>query len=224
MTYDSFAANGFVAVPGVLSAAECESISASVSSASRPSRGTRSLLLQSWCASLANSLRQHSVLSKLVPGDFVAVQCTYFEKSSSNNWLVPIHQDLSIPVAERVEAPELCGWSRKEGTLFVQAPVNLLAQLVALRVHLDDCALADGPLRVVPGSHVLGRIEAEAAISLRTLVKDVPCTAQRGTALALRPLLLHSSSKARGASRRRVLHFLFGPRVLPHALRWQYAV
>jgi hypothetical protein len=27
----------------------------------------------------------------------------YFEKSSSRNWLVSVHQDLSIPVAERVE-------------------------------------------------------------------------------------------------------------------------
>jgi hypothetical protein len=39
-------------------------------------------------------------------------------------------------------------------------------------------------------------------------------------------LLLHASSKAgaASASRRRVLHFLFGPRELPRGLRWRHKV
>jgi len=40
----------------------------------------------------------------------------------------------------------------------------------------------------------------------------------------MRPLLLHASSKGTGTSRRRVLHFLFGPRDLPLGLQWQRAV
>jgi hypothetical protein len=103
------------------------------------SAGTRCLLSQSWCGSLAQRLRKHSFLSRLVPAEFVAVQCAYFEKSASCNGLVPFHQDLSIPVAERVCDPALRGWSEKEGALFVQAPVGILEQLVALRVHLDFC-------------------------------------------------------------------------------------
>ena len=69
--------------------------------------------------------------------DAVAVQCTYFEKSADRNWLVPIHQDLAIPVARRVEHPALRGWSHKEGSLFVQPPADVLAQLVAVRTL--DC-------------------------------------------------------------------------------------
>ena len=42
------------------------------------------------------------------------------------------------------------------------------------------------------------------------------CTALRGDALVLRPLLLHASSKASGTSRRRVLHYVFGPCELPY--------
>ena len=38
--------------------------------------------------------------------------------------------------------------------------------------------------------------------------------------MLMRPLLLHASSKATGASRRRVLHFVFGPPALPHGLAW----
>jgi hypothetical protein len=48
----------------------------------------------------------------------------------------------------------------------------------------------------------------------------VTCTMERGDALVLRPLLLHSSSKAAGTSLRRVLHCLFGPPELPLGLRW----
>ena len=44
-----------------------------------------------------------------------------------------------------------------------------------------------------------------------------------GFAMLMRPLLLHASSKARGASRRRVLHFLFGPRQLRLGLAWAKA-
>jgi ectoine hydroxylase-related dioxygenase (phytanoyl-CoA dioxygenase family) len=182
------------------------------------------LLPQSWCASLARRIRGHSVLNLLIPAEFVAAQCTYFEKSTSRNWLVPIHQDLSIPVAERVSHPALRGWSAKEGSLFVQAPSEILEQLVAVRVHLDACTPQDGPLRVMPGTHAQGRIEPEAAVAIRGTGTAVACHAKRGDALVLRPLLLHASSKASGTSRRRVLHFLFGPCQLPHGLRWQHAV
>lgn len=38
--------------------------------------------------------------------------------------------------------------------------------------------------------------------------------------LLMRPLALHASSKATGSSRRRVLHFVYGPLALPYGLRW----
>jgi hypothetical protein len=40
----------------------------------------------------------------------------------------------------------------------------------------------------------------------------------------MRPLLLHSSSKAQAHAPRRVLHFLFGPEQLPCGLKWHRAV
>src|SRR5690242_2154679 len=153
----ALAEDGFTHVPRVLPRHECETIAASAVPSPGPSGGTRCLLLQDWCKSLVNRLRNQPALSQLVPVEFAAVQCTYFEKSASRNWLVPLHQDLSIPVATRVEHSSLRGWSEKEGSLFVQAPVELLEQLVAVRLHLDACGLQDGPLRVVPGTHLQGR-------------------------------------------------------------------
>lgn len=209
-------------VPDVIPAHECAALADAIS-AGHDGVGSRCLLPQAWCAALARRLQQHAALASLIPARHVAVQCTFFEKSPARNWLVPVHQDLSIPVADRVDDPALGGWSSKEGTLFVQAPVELLDQLVAVRLHLDPCSEADGPLRVVPASHRAGRIDPEAAVLARNR-HEVSCPSERGGVLAMRPLLLHASSKSTGSSRRRVLHFVYGPRQPGFGLRWQHAV
>lgn len=224
MDHAAFTTQGFALLPQVLSAAECESAASRIAAVSADSAGTRSLLPQAWCQALAQKIRRHPSLAPLVPADFAAVQCTFFEKSTARNWLVPVHQDLSIPVAIRVEHAGLSGWSEKEGSLYVQPPAELLRQLVAVRLHIDACGAEDGPLRVVPGSHLHGKMEAQAAAAARYAQVEVVCTAGQGSAMAMRPLLLHSSSKSTGGSRRRVLHFLFGPRILPFGLQWQHAV
>lgn len=224
MDHAAFTTQGFALVPQVLTAAECESVGSRLAGVSADSAGTRCLLSRPWCQTLSETLRGNPSVARLIPADFAAVQCTYFEKSMSRNWLVPVHQDLSIPVAAHVEHAGLSGWSEKEGSLYVQPPVELLEQLVAVRVHIDACSADDGPLRVVPGSHLRGKISPEAAALARQSQAEVICTAEQGAAMAMRPLLLHASSRSTGSSRRRVLHFLFGPRILPFGLRWQQAV
>jgi hypothetical protein len=224
MDSSAFMTQGYALVPQVLTAAECESVASRLAGASPGSAGTRGLLSQPWCQALAATLRRHPSLAPLLPAGFAAVQCTYFEKSALRNWLVPVHQDLSIPVAARVENPGLGGWSEKEGALYVQPPAELLRQLVALRLHIDACGIEDGPLRVVPGSHLQGRVGQQAAAEARHSQSEVICTLGRGGVMAMRPLLLHASSRSSGSSRRRVLHFLFGPRILPCGLHWQQAL
>jgi len=219
---ESFEEVGYAAVAAVLSARTCEAISRRIRTSSI-SGGTRNLLVKPWCVALVDRLRRHSELSAVVPSGHVAVQCTYFEKSASRNWAVSAHQDLSIPIAERTEGVGLSGWSRKEGTLFVQPPAELLEQLVAVRVHLEACTAQDGPLKVTPRSHRLGLLAAHEVLAVRRSAPEVICTAATGEALAMRPLLVHSSPKASGSSRRRVLHLVFGPRNPGHGLRWQHA-
>lgn len=223
------AEQGFATVHPVLTASECDALAAGLAKglaiSASASGGTRRLLQQDWCRALAGRLHQHPALAPLLAPTRVAVQCTYFEKSVDRNWLVPVHQDLSIPVAHRVaDHPDLGPWSEKEGTLFVQPPVAVLERLIAVRVHLDACTAADGPLRVIPGSHHLGRLGAEAVAALRQTRPEEVCTVPRGGAMLMRPLLIHASSKSTGTSRRRVLHFLFGPASLPLGLVWQDAV
>jgi ectoine hydroxylase-related dioxygenase (phytanoyl-CoA dioxygenase family) len=217
----SFDIDGFAIVADVLRGAELQRIDAAL--AGRRAKGARELLVEPWCATLAARLRADARVARAIPPGHVAVQCTSFEKSVAHNWLVALHQDRAIPVTARIDDPALGGWSNKDGTWFVQPPVALLEQLVALRLHLDDCGEADGTLQVVAGSHRHGGLEAGAAIALRDARGSVACPVPRGGAMLMRPLLLHASSKASGASRRRVLHFLFGPPRLPGGLAWAHA-
>jgi len=140
------------------------------------------------------------------------------------SWLVALHQDLSISVKARVDGPECSGWSEKEGQVYVQPPVSVLEQLVAVRVHLDECSIESGALRVVPKSHVEGRLNKEQAEALRSQNGEVVVSVVRGGVLVMRPLLLHASSKATSLNPRRVLHFVFGPPALPLGLVWRWAV
>ncbi|MBH9552325.1 phytanoyl-CoA dioxygenase family protein [Inhella sp. 4Y17] len=190
----------------------------------REAAGTRCLLETPWCRDLALRVRQHAALAALIPATHVAVQCTYFEKSSTTNWLVSPHQDLNLPVAERVHAQGLRGWSIKEGAHFVLGPPEVMGQMVAVRLHVDRCHAADGALRVWPGTHLGGVLDADAMAPDRAEVPEVLVEADEGDALLMSPLLLHASSKSTSDGRRRVLHFLFGPPALPQGLRWARAV
>lgn len=180
-----------------------------------------------WSAELARTMPRCSAISPVLSeddGSLAAVQCALFEKSGEKNWLVGMHQGLSIPVAAKVESCDLHGWSNKEGIWYVQPPLALLRRMIAIRVHLDACGPDDGPLRIVPGSHKYGRLADTAIRVMRQTHGETVCCVEAGTAQVMSPLLLHASSKASGVSRRRVLHFLFGPQKLPCGLQWHKAV
>ncbi len=224
MNLHAFDQDGFDIIEGVLEAGECAELAALTEGLKPDAAGNRGLLDLAWCCSLASKLRSLPALRHVLPTGFVATQCTYFEKSRTRNWLVSIHQDRSIPVEKQVDHSDLRGWSRKEGELYVQPPVSVLAQIVAIRVHLDIVGENDGPLEVVPGSHRIGLIEDDEAVQLRQKMSTRKCVGGKGSVLAMRPLLLHQSSKARGASLRRTLDFRFGPAQLPYNLKWRFEV
>ena len=94
----------------------------------------------------------------LGPGAF-AVRGLFFDKTLSTNWNLPWHQDLTIAVRTRREVCGFGGWTKKAGIPHVQAPADLLARMVTIRLHLDDCGRESGPLRVLPASHAAGRLD-----------------------------------------------------------------
>jgi Phytanoyl-CoA dioxygenase (PhyH) len=217
----TFSSAGFSLVPRVMSPAKLQDLSARTEMLQIDGPGTRNLLTHPWCREVAAELGTSPALAAFIPSELRAVQCTYFEKSAVNNWLVPVHQDLSVPVAGRTASSGWGPWSTKEGETFVQPPIAVLEELVAVRLHLDPCTANDGPLFVVPGTHLRGVISPDDAVALRA--REQVCLAGAGDALVFRPLLLHRSSKGSGASRRRVLHFLFAPPCPAPGLAWQGA-
>lgn len=220
----SFADNGYHIVENILATKELENISEHLQLINLEGAGSRELLTEQWCIALAKQLKDHSKLTALLPKNPVAIQCTFFNKSAEKNWLVPIHQDLSIPVKERLDSIGFTGWSAKQGMLFVQPPASILEQIVALRLHIDDCHKAHGPLKVVTGTHLAGRIPEKEWLTIRDQQGEQECIVNAGGAVVMRPLILHSSSKAIEANGRRVLHFLFAPAELAKEIPFQFLV
>lgn len=208
-------------VGGVLSAAACDDLLKRV--AAIDSAGSRLLLENDWCVELAKELRKR--LSPNLPQlcDLVAVGCNYFHKSPDSNWFVAFHQDRSVPVVDSPLARKSPGWSQKEGVSFVHGDEDLLAQTIAVRLHLDDSTPTNGPLRVIPRSHESGVLSPENIAATVSGGCEEVITANKGDVVAMRPLLLHASSKTTDESPRRVLHFTYCPVNPPTGLRWRFA-
>ena len=133
-------------------------------------------------------------------------RATLFDKSPTANWLVVWHQDTALPLRARVEMTGWGPWSVKEGIQYAHAPADTLAQVLALRVHLDNSSSNNGPLRVLPGTHKLGLLSDDGVHEVATRTEPVECVAPKGAVVAMRPLLIHSSSKSHEDTPRRVLH------------------
>src|SRR5262249_25011894 len=117
------------------------------------------------------------------------VRAIYFDKSSETNWLVPWHQDLTLALRAKVEVPGFGPSSTKDGIPHVQPPVELLQQMLAVRLHLDDAGECNSALRALPGSHRIGRLSSERIQELRSQQADFLCAVSAGDALLMRPLL-----------------------------------
>jgi hypothetical protein len=157
--------------------------------------------------------------SMLGPG-CAAVRAIVFDKTPGANWKVSWHQDLTIAVKRRGDLPGYGPWSVKAGVVHVQPPVEVLEQMLTLRLHLDDCGADNGPVRVLPGSHRAGRLSGEAIDRWRAEREAAECLAARGDLLVMRPLLLHASSPARSPAHRRVLHVEYAGVELAAGLEW----
>lgn len=169
---------------------------------------------------LVNSEKLYAQAKKYTPGTPSLVRAILFNKTTENNWMVTWHQDRTVAVSERFEKHEWGPWSVKDGVHHVQPPVDALDKMVTFRIHLDDTSQENGCLRVLPGSHQLGILEQDAIREYVQNQRPVICEAPAGSALVMRPHILHSSSKAPNPSQRRVLHLEYSSFELPFGIAW----
>lgn len=144
------------------------------------------------------------------------VRAIIFNKTLSNNWLVPWHQDRTVAVSEKFKKMGWGPWSVKDGILHVQPPINVLHQMITFRIHLDDSDENNGCLRVLPKSQYLGLMSQQEIHSYTSESHPKLCGVKCGGAIVMNPLLLHSSSKSNSPNQRRIMHIEFSSYNLPN--------
>ncbi|MCC9605626.1 phytanoyl-CoA dioxygenase family protein [Blastopirellula sp. JC732] len=224
--------NGFALLPSPFTAEELDQITADLTVAIAESqRDGESIRTRAGAAYAARNVlsvypavaqvwRKSSLVDLLL--EVLGAHCglvrvLYFDKPPEKTWSLPWHKDLTIAVREHVaasgryEKPTL-----KAGVPHVEAPLDLLQQMLTLRIHLDDVDAANGALQVLPGSHKTGKAAASGTPHL------VAC--RRGDVLAMRPLLSHASGESAAETRRhrRILHLEFAATPqLEEGFAWQ---
>jgi len=199
---------GFGIIPSVLAQQDVDDLLEVLSQANLPrSRaGVRHAMKLATVAAMARGSRLLEITQQILGSSAFPFRATLFDKSPTANWLVVWHQDTALPLRERRDTPGWGPWSVKDGVIYAHAPANALSQVLALRVHLDDSTSENGPLRVLPGTHTVGVLTDEALHDLSTRIAVVDCLVPRGGVLAMRPLIVHASSKSQSEAPRRVLH------------------
>jgi hypothetical protein len=229
----AIAADGFAILPAVYPGAEAESLALEMTSVldqQQPAASLRSRAgtlvaarnVLDACPMVADVWRRAPLVALLgaVLGDqFGLVRALFFDKPPERTWALAWHKDLTIAVRDNaLPSTSFARPTTKAGVPHVEAPLELLEQMLTLRIHLDEVTDENGPLRVMPGSHRSGK-QVEAT---DRPAQDILAAA--GDVLAMRPLVSHASGPSQpGCARhRRVLHLEFaGQAHLPDGYAWR---
>ncbi len=225
---DSLAQDGYAMLPGVFSAAEIDAIGlrlmadleAHPGPAVLKSRGriygSRNLLAAAdWLIELARVPPLGDLLHSTLGEEVGLVRGLFFDKPPDRSWSLPWHRDRTIAVQDNtIRSEHFDHPTQKAGIAHLEASDELLAGMLTLRIHLDAMTEENGPLSVIPGSHLLDPAKEAPPVVLG---------AQAGDVLAMRPLLSHASSMSREGTtaHRRIVHLEFAAApTLPSGVRW----
>ncbi len=176
-------------------------------------------------ADLADWLETHPVLieiaGRLLGDDAQLVRIQMATKPEKPHWFVPWHQNRTIALSAKSSTPGFRNWTRRAGYWQVEPPDDLLSQMVDLQIYLDACGENDGPIEVLPGTHTFGRLGRSAIGTVASTLAPQVCLADAGDILAMSPLTVHRTRRARSEGGRRVLNLSFAAQgALPANLAW----
>jgi hypothetical protein len=228
----ALAADGYALLPGCLARDEIAAVIAAWETVCRRNpddlailadaggrvTGARNLL-RMWpeVVDLARRPPLLRVLEALLGPTGGVVRGLFFDKPPGAGWALPWHKDYNIAVRKHGPVGRFTKPTTKAGVPHVEAPAELLRQMVTVRIHLDDMTDENGPLRVIPGSH-------ESALTRDDpgrLPVVVHCRA--GDVFLMRPLLTHASAHpgAETVCHRRIVHLECAPTsALPDGYEW----
>ncbi len=162
-----------------------------------------------------------SIAASALGPDARAVRAVLFDKTAARNWALGWHQDRTIVVEQRADVNGFGPWTVKAGLVQVEPPFALLERMVTIRVHLDPVDAKNAPLRIVPGSHRLGRLPEASIKHIVEERGERPCLANRGDVWLYATPIVHGSRAADPPRRRRVLQVDYAAVDLPEPLRWR---
>ena len=161
-----------------------------------------------------------AVAASVLGVDARPVRAILFNKSPETNWSLGWHQDRTICVTHKREAPGFGPWTVKSGMVHVAPPFDLLSRMVTVRAHLDDVPATNAPLLIAPGSHKHGRVAFDEIDQVVGFCGTVACMAEAGDVWLYATPILHASETASAPQSRRVLQIDYAAETLPFGLEW----
>lgn len=158
------------------------------------------------------------IIREIIGDDYFVVKSIYFDKPTKSNWYVSYHQDLTISVNQKHEIEGYKLWTNKQNQFAVQPPINVLENIVTLRIHLDDTDENNGALNVIPKSHCKKVYRPENIDWTKEI--EVTAVVQQGGIMFMKPLILHSSKRTTNEKNRRVIHIEMSNQSLANPLDW----
>ena len=155
----------------------------------------------------------------LGPGSFV-VRGLLFDKTPEANWPVPWHQDLTIAVKARSDAPGYGPWTVKGGVPHVRPPIAVLERCSRSGSTSTTATRRRAAPRRAGLAHARAARRRGNRAAGSTRVAPVTCLVPRGGVLLMRPLILHASSPAADPRHRRVVHLEYAAGRLPGNVEW----
>jgi ectoine hydroxylase-related dioxygenase (phytanoyl-CoA dioxygenase family) len=201
--------DGFFIQENVFDTDEVASVLAALANVPHSRAGSRHLMSVPVVRQLASDERLLRIAETSLACSPIPFRATLFDKSPIANWKVAWHQDTALPLTQPKEIDGWGPWSMKDGIHYAHAPTRALQKVVALRVQLDPSTAANGPLRVIPGTHSLGVLSDDAVSEIAHERESVECLGGAGSVLMMHPLLIHASSKSKSNVPRRVLHIAY---------------
>ena len=225
---DGFIANGFTTLDSIYTTDEVENILRQISQANTDRETFRK---SSNLFAIRQFLKEvpgvsdtifndnlKTLLKKLLGDIYFVAKSIYFDKPQTSNWYVSYHQDLTISVDKKLELAGFKFWTIKQNQFAVQPPLDILQNVVTVRIHLDKTNENNGALKVVPKSHLKGIYRPETIDW--AIESEVSCNVSKGGIMLMKPLLLHSSGRTTNYKQRRVIHIEFSNQELPTQLNW----
>ena len=225
---DDFLLNGFTVFDNIYTADEVETLLQQINQANTDKDTFRKsadlFAIRQFLKEVPSTLdtifndKLKGVLRPLLGDRYFVVKSIYFDKPQTSNWYVSYHQDLTISVDRKLSLNGFDFWTTKQNQFAVQPPLDILQNVVTVRIHLDDTDENNGALKVVPKSHTKGIYRPETIDW--AIEREVSCNVSKSGIMLMKPLLLHSSGRTSNNRQRRVIHIEFSNQELPTELNW----